>query len=445
MQIVTKKVDAANVVANGSISSADLEQREGKIALRLSKSIKLDGFRKGKVPINLVRSRYKEAIEQDAQKEAVKEMLDLSTKEIGVPANRVIGDPVVVRFEKKEGFFDVEIKISLIPDIPIENVDSCIPEFSLIPVKDEEVKERLETIALSQSPLVDVESGRKLEKGCIAIFDFEGFVEGKPFDGGKAENFQLTIGSGHFISGFEEGMLGLGIGEEKDIEVVFPKDYHIDFLAGKPALFKVKLHAIKVKEKIPLDDNLAKKLFPDNKDANLNYLKLEVTKELEIEQKDKIYNEKLKNKLVENLIEGIDFDLPDLIVEQEMDILFRNALSKMSQEEIRALSSDASKAREQRESFRDEARKSVKITFIVDALAKEHGVVVEDNEVFQAIYQEALASRREPKEVLEHYRNHNLLPAIKMAMVEDRMLTYLLDRKLGEKEPSNSQSSSKES
>lgn len=434
MNLSTKKLNSANAIANGVIATKDLEEKLTKVATRLSKTIKVDGFRKGKVPLNLIKARYKDAIKQDAQKEAVQEMLQEAIKDLKIESKQVIGDPIITKFDEKSEGIDVEIKISLTPEIDLKLVDKSIPSVKLPKIENKAIKERLEEIAKREAPLVEAPKDKKLEKNDFAVFDFEGFVDDKPFDGGKAENFELMIGSNQFIAGFEDSMIGMKAGDNKDIKVTFPKDYQAENLAGKDAVFKIKLHGIKVKDSIKIDDALAKRLLPQKENANLEDLNEQIKNQLEIEAKTKLYNEELKEKLVDNLFDTIKFDLPDLIVEQEMDMLFRNSLGTISPDELKQLQSDANKAKEKRESFRATAQKSVTITFIVDALAKRDGVVVSDNEVFQTIYYEAMMMGQNPKEVVEYYKNNNLLPAIKMAMIEDRVLHKLLDSKIEQSE-----------
>lgn len=430
MNLSTKKLNSANAIANGVIATKDLEEKLTKVATRLSKTIKVDGFRKGKVPLSLIKTRYKDAIKQDAQKEAVQEMLQEAIRDLKIESKQVIGDPIITKFDEKSEGIDVEIRISLTPEIDLSLVDKCIPSVKLPKIENKAVKERLEEIAKREAPLIEAPKDKKLEKNDFAVFDFEGFVDDKPFDGGKAENFELMIGSNQFIAGFEDSMIGMKAGDKKDIKVTFPKDYQAENLAGKDATFKIHLHSIKVRDAIKIDDALAKRLLPQKEDASLEDLNNQIKSQLEMESKTKLYNEELKEKLVDNLFETIKFDLPDLIVEQEMDMLFRNSLSTINPDELKQLQSDANKAKEKRETFRATAQKSVTITFIVDALAKRDGVMVNDNEVFQTIYYEAMMMGQNPKEVVDYYKNNNLLPAIKMAMVEDRVLHKLLDSKI---------------
>lgn len=436
MNLKTNKINSANVIASGTIALKDLENKIVKIATKLSKTLKIDGFRKGKVPLALVRSRYQDNIKQDAQREAVQDMLQAALKELNIAAQQVIGDPIITKFNENAENIDVEIKISLIPEINLDNIEQCIPEVKLPKITQKDIDARAEDIAKREAPLINAAKTKKLENGDSAVFDFEGFIDNKAFEGGKAENFELVIGSGQFIPGFEDSMLGMKAGEEKDIKVTFPENYQAKHLASKEAVFKIKLHAIKVRDKVELNDDLAKKFMPQNPEATLKDFMAEVEKQLQFEAKTKLYNEELKEKLVENFLKNILFDLPDLIVEQEMDLLFRNSLGTLSAEELKVIQESVEKAKEKRESFRDDAQKSVRVTFIVDSLAKQKEIVVQDNEVFQTLYYEAMMMGQNPEEVIEYYKNNNLFPAIKMAMIEDRVLHHLLDSKIdSEKKP----------
>lgn len=433
MTLETKKLNTANALINGVILMKDLEVKFDKIASKISKSVKIDGFRKGKVPLSVVKARYKDNIEQDAQKEVIEEILQAGIKELGIDFSGVIGNPVVTKFDKKESDVLVEIKLSLKPQFNLDIVSSCIPEVTLAEVTDEQVDVRIQEIAQKSAPLLEATKDKKVAKNDIVNIDFEGFVDGKVFDGGNSKGFDLTIGSGQFIPGFEDGLIGMQAGSQKDLDVVFPQNYQAPNLAGKSAIFKVKINKIQQKDKVKIDDELAKTLLPQEKNASLDLLKEKVREQIHSEEKTKLYNEGLKEKLIANFDKAIDFDLPDLIVEQEMDLLFRNFLSALVPEEFEKFKNDAKIATQKRESFRSDAQKSVKITFVVDAFAKQENILVEDNEVFQAVYYEAMMNGQDPKSLVEYYQKNNLLPAIKMAMIEEKILVYLLDKKLNEK------------
>lgn len=427
MTLSTKRTNTANAVVNGSISAKKIAEKiEGAIK-NIAKNIKLDGFRKGKVPANVIKSRYKEQVEKEAEQRAIEELLGLALKELNIAPNSLIGSPAISKYNKQNDALELEIKLSIAPNIDISKIDSFVPAVKLKPITDAQINDRLKEIALSRAPLSEIAESRALKNGDIANIDFEGFIDGKAFDGGKGSDFNLTIGSNQFIKGFEEALIGMKKGEDREIKVSFPKDYQAAHLAGKPATFKVKLHKIQEKKPQKIDDSFAKSVVGEN--SNLESFKDMIKEQLVIEQKSELYNKELKNALVEALLKNITFDLPELIIEQEMDILFRNALSQISKEQLESMQKDQESAKKEREKHRSEAKKSVQITFIMDALAKAHNIVIQDNEVAQTIYYEAMMSGNDPKAVLEHYQNNNLIPAIKMTMIEDRVLNYLLDKK----------------
>ena len=428
MNLQTKRLDSANAVVSGVISQDVLEQKIQDVITKIAKSVKIDGFRKGKVPAHLIQSRYKDQIDKDSKQEAVQDLLQVGLKDLGIEPQAMLGNPLISKFESKDNTIDVEIKISTTPEFSLDKVEGYVPEVKLKSVSAKEIDERLAEIAKSRAPLSEVTQDRALQKDDTAVIDFEGFVDGKAFDGGKAQNFNLTIGSNQFIPGFEDALVGMKKGEKRDIEVTFPKDYQAAHLAGKPATFAITLHKIMQKDAVAIDEAFAKSML--GQDATLESLKDAIKEQLEMEHKTDLYNKELKETLLQALLKEITFDLPELIVEQEMDILFRNALNTMSKEEFEALKNDEQKARQKRDSFKEDAKKSVQITFIMDALARKHNIVIQDNEALQTIYYEAMMMGQDPRAAIEYYQKNNLLPAIKMAMIEDRVLTFLLDSKL---------------
>ncbi|MCI5633521.1 trigger factor [Helicobacter sp.] len=424
------KVDSANATAQATIPVDKLNKALDKVTKAASKNLKIDGFRKGHVPAAIIKKQYGAQLEQDAQRECVQDLLKDILKELEIEAFNLLGDPRITKFEKKDEGIELEVEVSLAPTIILDKVEDCIPEVKIPEVQDADIEKRLEDIANARAPLVKIEDGRrKLKDGEYAKIDFEGFIDGKAFEGGKAENYLLKIGSKSFIEGFEEQLIGMKRGEEKDVNVTFPENYQAQDLAGKPAVFKVKLQEIQTKGKIEVDDNFAKTLFPDDKDANVEGLKAKIKEQLQSEKKQEVYNNTLKEQLVNNLNQTIQFDLPKSVVEQEMDLLLRNAFMALSKEEQEKLAKDKDAMLAKREEQRENAQKSVRVTLVIDAIAKRDNIQIPDNEVINTIYYEAMAMRQDPKAMFEYYKNNNLIPAVKMAMLEDKVLTALLDKR----------------
>ncbi len=429
MEVTARKTDSANVSVEARIAKSDIDKKVEKIAKDAAKQMKIDGFRPGKAPVSVVKKRLGERLVQDAEAEALREVLNTASKELELDADKIIGEPAVTKFDRGDEEIEVELKLSLRPEFEIEGVEELVPEVKTPRVTKREVEERIKELAEAQAPFESIEEDRGLEEGDMAVFDFEGFLDGEPFEGGKAENFELRIGSNQFIPGFEEQMKGMKKGESRRIKVTFPEDYGSKNLAGKEVEFEIRLHDIKAKQPVEIDDELAKKLLPGDENATLEKLEKEVKEQIRSEKLSKIYNEELKPKLVEALVEKFTFDLPESVVEQEIEMALRNKVQQMSEEELEELRNDEQKVKELRESLREDAAKSVRATFIVDALARKEGVDVSEQEMMQTIYYEAMSMGQDPQQTFEYYRKQNLLPAIKMAMIEDRLLTKLLNDK----------------
>jgi trigger factor len=300
-------------------------------------------------------------------------------------------------------------------------------------VTSKDIDDNLAQIAQNYSELKPLEEKRSVENGDSVVIDFEGFLDDKPFEGGKAEKYTLEIGSNSFIPGFEEQIIGMEYDEEKDINVTFPAEYQSKELAGKDVVFKIKLHEIKQKIAPKLDDEFAKKILGDQEDSTIDKLKEQIKEQLLNEKKAKYYMEELKPKFLENLVKNIECALPKSIVNKEVNILLNNKAKAMSEEKVKELQKDQSKVEELAKQLEPEAQKSVKATFIVDALAKAENIEVSDDEIAQILYYEALQTGQDPETFIKQYKDQGYLPAIKMSMIEEKVVTKLLDEKKGSK------------
>ncbi len=430
MQITTNKIDSANAKINAAITRNTIDANVEKIANQLSKEVKIAGFRKGKVPVSAVKKQYGERLVQDAEAQLLRDVLNEGLSAMEIVADTLIGEPNITKFDKTENGIDVEVTIAMRPSIELGDYAAMVPEVAKPSIEDEAIIARIDELATAQAPLVNVEEDRPLVSGDSALLDFEGFVDGEAFEGGKAENFSLRLGSGQFIPGFEDHVIGMSKGDEKTIDVTFPENYGGAKLAGKPAQFKVKINAIQAKEVVVIDDELAKKMLPGFEDASVEMLKEKVKEQLESEAMSVRYNDELKPALMETFVSAFTIDLPAFIVEQEMDMALNKKAGTMSEEEIAELRENADKVQELRETFREDAARAVKATFIVDALAKAENIVVNEQELMQTIYYEAMQMGQDPAAVYKNYQESGYLPAIQMAMIEDRVLSKLLNDKI---------------
>ncbi len=435
MDLKTKKIDSANASVTATISKDTIDQKETALAREAAKDMQIAGFRKGKVPAHVVKARYGDKLKQDAQNEALREVYEKSLEDLNIDPANIIGEPGVKKFEENEnGDVEVEIAIATKPEMTIEDYKELIPDFETPEISDEEVEERINEMLKSSAPIQKLKEDRPLKEGDYALIDFEGFIDGEPFEGGSAKAYTLQIGSGSFIPGFEDQMIGMKIDETRDITVNFPEDYHAKEFAGKEATFKVTL--LEIQEKVipdDIDEETLKKFLPNEEAPTKELLKEKVKEQIETEKLSKLYQEEVKPKFVEALVEKYEIDLPENIVEQEIDMAFRNALPSMDEEEIKKYTTDADAAKEKREEYRKDAIDSVKLTFIVDELAKKEEISVDDQEVMQTLYFEALQSGQDPQALIKQYEEQGLLPAVKMAIVEDKLFTKLFNEKKEQK------------
>jgi len=426
VKVTVNKTDEANVIVSGTIEKSIVEANVERLAVQAGKEIKVDGFRKGKVPAHVVKKLHGEKLVQDAEADALKDLIDSGIKEAGINASDVLGQPTFKKYDKTDAGIEVEVEISVRPTFKAEGYMDVVPAFEKPTATDDEVDAKLTEIAAQQAPFEAISEKRTVKDGDTVIIDFEGFVDAVAFDGGKAEKFSLKIGSGQFIPGFEDQIIGMKYEEEKTVTVTFPAEYQSADLAGKEAEFKVTLHEIQEQVVPEINDELAKKLLQGEEDATVDTLKEKVNEQIVSEKVAKLFNEDLKPKLIEALVAHFDFALPNNIVDQEVDAKVNEKARNMSEEELNGFKENPEKVDELRNEVRADAAASVKATFIVDALAKAEEVAVNDQEVSQAIYYEAMMSGQNPQEVIKYYEDNNLLPAVKMGMIEDKLFGKML-------------------
>jgi len=434
MKLNINKIDSANIVVISTISKDNIDKAFDKISLQSSKSIDVSGFRKGKVPISVVKKMHGKKLLEDAKNECLRDIFDESLKDLKVSNSNLAGEPSVSKFdEKDDGTIDIELKIYVKPNISLGNYKELLPEVKNKKVLLKDINDRLDTMALQNAPLETIKTKREVKNKDYVLIDFEGFLNNVSFDGGKANNHSLEIGSGSFITGFEDQVIGMEKGDQKDIKVTFPANYNSKELASKDVIFKVKLNAIQKKSKVILNDDFAKKILPQDKDASLDTLKDKIKEDIKLQKLNEYYSKELKPLYLDTLVKKLDFSVPQSIVEQEINIILNKKASSYSKDELDKFKQNPSEIEKLRKELNPEAINSVKATFIVDALAKSEDINVSDEEVSQVIFYEAMQTGQDPKEALKNYKEKGYLSAIKMSMIEEKVMKKLLDEKQGKK------------
>ncbi|KRG13340.1 trigger factor [Lederbergia galactosidilytica] len=364
---------------------------------KVSKDINIPGFRKGKVPRPLFEKRFGvESLFQDALDFILPESYAKAVEEAGIePVDRPEID--IEQMEKgKELIFTAtvivkpEVKLGEYKGLEVEKLDDS--------VSDNDVEEELKTLQERQAELVVKEDGA-VEDGDTVVIDFEGFVDGEAFEGGQSDNYSLEIGSGSFIPGFEEQLIGVKSGEEKDVVVTFPEEYHAAELAGKEATFKVKLHEIKAKELPELDDEFAKDV--DEEAETLEELKANIKNRLTEEKKNEA-EQKLKNDLVEKATENAEIDLPEVMVDNEMDQMMQEFEQRLQMQGMNLdlyFQFSGQSEEDLRSQMKEDAEKRVKTSLTLEAIAKAENLEVDDSAVDEELNKMAEMYKMEVDEV----------------------------------------------
>ncbi|WWL78242.1 trigger factor [Bacillus altitudinis] len=346
---------------------------------KVVKQVSIPGFRKGKVPRGLFEQRFGvESLYQDALDILLPVEYPKAIDEAGIePVDRP--EINVEKIEKGESLI-FTAKVTVKPEVKLGDYKGLNVEKDDTSVSDEDVQEELKAMQNRQAELVVKEEGA-IENGDTVVLDFEGFVDGEAFEGGKAENYSLEVGSGSFIPGFEEQLVGLEAGAEKDVEVTFPEEYHAEDLAGKPAVFKVKIHEIKAKELPALDDEFAKDV--DEEVETIAELTEKTKKRLE-EAKENEAEGKLREELVAKASENAEVDVPQAMVDTELDRMMKEFEQRLQMQgmnlelyfQFSGQDEDALK-----EQMKEDAAKRVKSNLTLEAIAAAEDLQVSDEEV----------------------------------------------------------------
>ena len=304
-----EKLEKSRVAIEVTVGAEEFEAAVAKAYLKRRGKISVPGFRPGKAPRKMVEKLYgAEIFYSDAVDEALPEAYAKAVESekldtIGFPEVELVGDVT------KEGY-TFKATVAVYPDVKLGKYKGISVPKEEVKVTADDVKARLNELAERNARLVSVD--RKAKKGDTAVIDFEGFDNGVPFAGGKGENHELELGSGSFVPGFEDQVIGMKAGEEKEIDITFPEDYQKD-LAGKAVKFKVKVNEVKFKELPALDDEFAKDVSEFD---TLEELKDDIKKKIEADR-EKAANVAYENALIEKVAETIDCEIPDILIEEQ--------------------------------------------------------------------------------------------------------------------------------
>lgn len=399
MSVKWEKLEGNEGVLTVEVDAEKVNEGLDAAFKKVVKNITLPGFRKGKVPRVIFEKRFGvEALYQDALDILLPEAYAKAVEEAGIEPVDVPKIDIEQMEKGKSLIFTAkvtvkpEVKLGQYKGLEVEKMDDT--------VTDEDVENELKRLQENYAELVVKEDG-KIENGDTAVIDFEGFVDGEPFEGGKAENYSLEIGSGTFIPGFEDQLIGMQAGEEKEIEVTFPEEYHAKELAGKPATFKVKVHEIKEKRLPALDDEFAKDV--DDEVETLEQLKDKIRKRLE-EMKKNEAEAALRDAVVEKAAENAEIDIPEVMVKNETDRMLREFDQRLQMQGLnlelyyQLSGQDEAALREQ---MKEDAEKRVRVALTLEAIAKAENIEVTEEEVNEELEKMAKAYNLEVEKLKE--------------------------------------------
>lgn len=388
----------------------------------------MPGFRAGKVPLDILKKNYSDKIMADVIQKLLQEALEKIQSDFSI---KIADRPDIVKINHEEAIKltqDLEAVVALnllppIPNLPIDKIS--VTRYRLVmddKQKKEKIKTNLEEIAKGHRETKKVEGRNQTKKGDVVVMDFEGFVDDKAFSGGKGEDFELELGSGQFIAGFEEQLIGKNLNEELSVKVTFPKHYHEESLSEKPAVFKTTMKAIKEYVPVTIDDDFAKKLGL----KSLQELEEMMGKQLD-NSSDQQSNDLLKRQLLDQLHQLMEFELPEQMVENDFQSVFHDVKHAFEHEHL----DEEDKGKDLKtleKEYRAIAARRVKLGLILNDVGEKAAVKVSENEMRQVIMNRAM--QYPPKEREQFLKavgqNQNLQVQLSLPIFEQKVVEHLL-------------------
>ncbi len=391
-----------------------------KVYGQIRKSASIKGFRKGKVPQPIIEKYYSGAMESDVMKNLVNETYAKAlVDEKIIP----VSTPDFESGDIKPGeVFSYTVTFETAPEIDVKDYNGLQLEKRRFVSNQEVVDGRLNELREGMAQLKVVDEERPAADGDFVMIDFKGFLDGVPFERGEAVDYMLQLGSKHFIPGFEEQVVGMAVGDSKEIGVTFPAEYGVPDLAGKPVTFQVTLKEIKAKELPPLDDDFARQFGPYE---TMEQLREKISEVFEKEELQKIENE-LKDAAVKALIAKHEFEVPEAMVEKQQTVLIENMRSNLASRNL-----DFAKIGTSEETIRSQSREvavsQVKGSLLLAAVAEKEGIRIEDSELEEKIRDFAAQANKDFEEINAIYAaNPYAKDTLVMQLREDKVIDYLL-------------------
>lgn len=397
----------------------DIQSRVESRIRQVAKTARIDGFRKGKVPVSHIRAQYGAGIQQEVINDTIRDTVfdALNEKKI-----RAVGVPNIDDVKLENDFLVYQATVEVFPEIEVQGLSDIEVECQVATVSDTDVDEMVENLR-KQRQTYEV-ADKALEDNDQALFDFEGSIDGEKFEGGTAADYTLIIGSGRMIPGFEDGMKGMKAGEEKTITVTFPEDYQAENLKGKEAQFKITVKEVK-EPKLPELNEEFFELFGVT-EGGLDKLKTDVRKNMEREIKNAARNQ-AKQAAFDAMLEKNEFEVPKAMLAGEIERQRQLMLQRFAQQ-FGTNPNTFSKDMLPDELFEEQAARAVRLGVLVGRIIDTQKIEV-DNERVDNFIKEAAENYEDPNEVIEYYSNDKKERAnIEALVLEDQVVDYILSQ-----------------
>jgi trigger factor len=427
MQVTETLTDGLRREFRVVIPASELDTKVSERLDEMKGRVRVNGFRPGKVPAAHLRKMYGRSAMAEAIETA---MRDVNAKIVSDNNFRLAMQPKVTLPEDEkaveaviEGKSDLAYTVAMEILAPIEIVDFSTVELTRLTTDatDEEVEEGLKRIAEQNRPFAAKAEGARAEKDDRVTISFVGTIDGVPFEGGSAEDVAVMIGSGTFIPGFEDQLIGIAVGENRKITVTFPENYPAAQLAGKEAVFDSTAKSIEAPGAVEINDEFAKTLGLDS----LDKLKAAVRERIQREH-DSVSKQRVKRSLFDALDERHKFPLPPALVEQEFENLWKTVTSEM-QDSGRTFEDENTTEDKEREEYRRIADRRVRLGLLLDEIARKNEITVTEDEVRRAIMEHVRQYPGREKELIEMFRtNPEAIASIRAPLIENKVTDYIL-------------------
>lgn len=425
MKVTAENGENQQVTLTIEVEAAEVTKAVNKAAKRLANRVNIPGFRKGKAPRIIVERHVgTDALMQEAFDLIAPQAFDNALKEQKIePVTRPNIDIVTLEDGKDLVF---KATVTPRPEVKLGDYKGLKVEKQVAEVKDEDVEKQIKNFQDRQGKMVDAPEGAAVENGDFTTLNFEGFVDGKPFEGGKGEDYPLQIGSGSFIPGFEDQLVGAKIGEEKEVNVTFPEEYHSKDLAGKAAMFKCTIKSIKRKELPEINDELAKKV---SKFDTLAELKADVRKNLEENAERKAENDQ-KSAAIEQATNNITVDIPAVMIDNRVTAMIQEMAMRLEQQGMKLeqylqyAGTDIAKIRE---NYRETAEKNVKTDLMLEEVAKAENIKVEADDLNAEVAAMAAAYGATPQQVQKIIKEQGRIGDLAASVLRKKTAQFIID------------------